>query len=43
MVENMAENIFVDLQKVIDTANHNHLLSKLKHGIRDVANSWLES
>ena len=36
--------VFLDLQKAIDTANHNTLKGKLKHyGIRGVAYSWFES
>ena len=35
--------IFVDLQKVSDTVDHNILMGKLKHyGIRGVAHSWFE-
>ena len=36
--------IFVDLQKVLDTVDHNILLGMLKHyDIRGAAYSWLES
>ena len=36
--------IFVDLQKVFDTADHDILLSKLKnYGIRGITNKWFET
>ena len=36
--------IFVDLQKAVDTVNHNILLNKLSHyGIRDTMNEWFKS
>ena len=39
-----ASGVFIDLQKVFDTVDHNILLSKLYHyGIRGKANDWLKS
>ena len=36
--------IIIDLQKAIDTIDHNTLLHKLHHfGIRDLANNWFSS
>ena len=44
MIKKMACWIFVDLQKAIDTVNHDILISKLEHyGIRGTANSWFSS
>ena len=36
--------VFVDLQKVFDTVDHNILLHKISHyGIRDLTNCWFSS
>ena len=41
---NFACGVFIDLQKVFDTVNHDILLSKLNHyDIREVAFDWLKS
>ena len=39
-----AAGVFLDLQKVFDTVNHNILLKKLEHyEIRDLLNDWFAS
>ena len=41
---NIGCGIFVDLQKVFDTVEHDTLFAKLEHyGIRGIANQWLKS
>ena len=40
---NIGCGIFVNLQKAFDTAGHDILLAKLKHGICGIANEWLKS
>ena len=41
---NFACSIFVDLQKVFDTVDHNILSKRLNHlGVREISNKWLES
>ena len=36
--------IFVDLEKTIDTVDHNILLKRLDHcGVRGISNKWFES
>ena len=41
---NISCGIFVDLQKVFDTDEHDILLSKLEHyGVRGLTNEWLKS
>ena len=42
--DNTGCGIFVDLQKVFDTVDHQILLAKLNHyGIHEVSNDWFKS
>ena len=44
MIENMGCGVFIDLQKVFDTVNHDILLPKLEHyGIRGTPLMWFQS
>ena len=43
-IRNIGYGLFVDLQKVFDTVDHQILLAKLNHyGIRGVSNDWFKS
>ena len=35
--------VFIDLKKAFDTVNHDILLQKMDHGIKDMALAWFKS